>query len=388
MIRVTNPSASRPAEPILTIQCLRGIAAVLVVFAHAIDYQQNFLPGHCSLTSFFYLENFGAVGADIFFVVSGFIMAIAAPDAAGNGVAARFALKRLIRIVPIYWLLTIITALLADPHFVTLPRLIASFTFVPLYPHGQFLPPIILVGWSLSFELYFYMLIAFALTLRGRGQVVPGVACVLTILAITGMILTPYGSIAAFLLNPLLAEFALGAVIGCLYRRRQADLSLSIAMALVACGLCLLLGTLVVGFGAISEVQDTLMGDAAARRLVMWGLPSALAVAGCVFSERRLRNRMPPILLLLGDASYSIYLLQLIALKQFAIRWSAANFAHPDLFIPIALVFAVLAGVAFWGIVEKPLTERLGRFNPRPSHAGRSRADNGIEHAACAQTSF
>jgi exopolysaccharide production protein ExoZ len=358
--RLTTNHPARPAQQtIVTLQVLRGVAALLVVFAHSIDYQQTFLPGHSAISSFYSLENFGAVGVDIFFVISGFIMATIAPDAGEERAAIGFAAKRWIRIVPIYWMLTVVTTLLAAQSFVTRPRLISSFTFIPFYEQGHFLPPIILVGWTLSFELYFYLVIAVALAMGKRGSVVPMVGLIFAVLAAVGMVVKPHGNFAAFAFNPILAEFAIGCLIGHLYRKRASDLPLPLAAGFVACGLTCLIAKVVVGFGSISEVDDTLVGDAGTPRILMWGIPAGLLVAGCVFNERRWRGVIPGPLRLVGDASYSIYLLQLLALKQFATRWSLAGFEHPDLFIPVALLFATLAGVAHHGIVERPLTRWL-----------------------------
>jgi peptidoglycan/LPS O-acetylase OafA/YrhL len=358
----TNPLSTQPAPTIVTLQALRGIAAMLVVFAHAIDCQQVFVPGHSTLTRFYSLENFGAVGVDLFFVISGFIMATITPSSGEDRAALRFAVKRIIRIVPIYWLLSLVTALLAPPNgSISASRIIATITFIPLYPHGKYLAPIILAGWSLSFEMYFYLLITGALAVRIRDRVITPIAWLCAVLALIGVITKPIGSFASFALNPLLAEFALGCLIGNLYRRRKSDLPIFLTSTLLACGLGCLLATLLLGFGSISEIYNTLMGDASAKRLLLWGIPASLVVAGIVFNENRWRNFVPRPLRLIGDASYSIYLLQMLAIKQFAMRWSLAGFTHPDLFILAAVSFATLAGIAHYGILEKPLTAWLAR---------------------------
>jgi peptidoglycan/LPS O-acetylase OafA/YrhL len=65
-------------KKLASIQVLRGLAAVLVVHAHAVDAQIGLGIGQSIYQQWFFLENFGAVGVDIFFVISGFIMTLTA----------------------------------------------------------------------------------------------------------------------------------------------------------------------------------------------------------------------------------------------------------------------------------------------------------------------
>jgi len=78
------------------------VAVILVVHCHTIDHWKNTLQGH-----FFYLENFGAVGVDIFFVISGFIITIISYPYAKDKRGFYFFIKRMARVVPLYWLVSL-----------------------------------------------------------------------------------------------------------------------------------------------------------------------------------------------------------------------------------------------------------------------------------------
>ena len=146
------------------IQCLRAVAALLVVFLHAVECQEKYgrgtLPWVATLNTSF--------GVDIFFVISGLIMVLVT-DGRMNGLsgAAVFLRKRLIRIVPPYWFYTTVivaTALLVPQAFdrfrIDVLHVVQSYLFLPApNPAGQVLP-VLIVGWTLCYEMYFYLVLA------------------------------------------------------------------------------------------------------------------------------------------------------------------------------------------------------------------------------------
>ena len=150
------------------IQVLRLIAALLVVITHITFYNHERLDQNVNIWSF------GAIGVDIFFVISGFIMVATSGIYDGKPVYWKdFVKKRILRIVPMYWIATSIKvlALLSVPAMVLhaeldISRIVMSYFFLPQFnPAGRF-EPLLGVGWTLIYEMFFYAFFALALFLN------------------------------------------------------------------------------------------------------------------------------------------------------------------------------------------------------------------------------
>jgi exopolysaccharide production protein ExoZ len=275
----------------LGVQILRGLAALVVVLQHdsvamaerAFDSSLKFDWGQC--------------GVDIFFAISGFVMVLVTAGSWGRmGVAGPFLVRRLIRVVPLYWMFTAfkILLLLAMPSLalstvLTQWHVISSFLFIP----DSALGPIVMVGWTLCFEMLFYLL--FAGTLVMRLQPVMWLSGLLVALAFAGTFRTGSWAAPTKLLDPLRLEFILGMLIGVAALHRR-FLPMRFALALAAASVVALLCTEVLG------------NDARAIRLVVWGIPAALLLASVVSLEDWLRARPIKWLVALGAWSYSLYL--------------------------------------------------------------------------------
>ena len=148
---------------ILALQILRAVAAVAVVLVHAgIDLSYF---GHTNVT----WTTRGNAGVDLFFVVSGFVMVyIASPQFGKREAPVQFFVRRLIRIVPLYWLLT--TGYIVAKSY-PLAYIAASYLFIPAARPNGVLQPVILQGWTLTYEMFFYLLFAIAILLRRRAAV-------------------------------------------------------------------------------------------------------------------------------------------------------------------------------------------------------------------------
>jgi peptidoglycan/LPS O-acetylase OafA/YrhL len=108
-----------------------------------------------------------AAGVDIFFAISGFVIVISSERLLGaDGAPLVFLRKRLIRIVPIYWLTTMLAlSTLGSIHPATVA---ASFFFVPnVNEYSATVTPVLSVGWTLNLEMFFYALFALALAVCG-----------------------------------------------------------------------------------------------------------------------------------------------------------------------------------------------------------------------------
>jgi exopolysaccharide production protein ExoZ len=293
-------SPSRPT--LLWLQALRAIAALAVVVAHThaetgwyavVLHMPNNLPSFVT----------GAVGVDLFFVISGFVMVYSSEGLFGSAQGAgTFLLRRLLRIVPLYWLATLVeleiwhhVGATWQQFGVSWSNLLASLFFYPLpRTDGVTFNPILAQGWSLNYEMFFYLVFAVAVIFRPRVAIT---GVMLFLVALGGYTHAPLFDMAFPLrhfANPILWEFALGLVIG-LAHREGLCLPRTVAVALMAAG-----------FGVIIA---TMFGEHDPDRFMFWAIPSALIVLGAaMMPNSSLASRRWQLLALLGDSSYAIYL--------------------------------------------------------------------------------
>ena len=116
-------------EKLIAPQIMRGVAAILIVIGHA-----TVLVG-------------SAAAVELFFIISGFMMMLTSE----NGLQ-RFFTKRIIRIIPLYWIVTAAFVLFVRPTTFTVSYFIKSLFFINWNN-----PPILNVGWTLNCEVRFYV---------------------------------------------------------------------------------------------------------------------------------------------------------------------------------------------------------------------------------------
>lgn len=320
------------------VQALRGLAAFLVVVAHVGDV--------FGIKAF----GFGVGGVDVFFVISGFVMAHCAANRPTG--AAEFMARRIARIAPLYWLLTLalfVSVLIApglakgtDASFVDLTR---SLLFIPFEKPSGAMQPLLFVGWTLNYEMAFYALFALtaAISPKGRGPVT--CAVLLAAIVAIGLMVKPGAAVIGFYTDPIVLEFALG--IGLAYAfQRGYVLPVPIAAAV-----------LLAGFVALA-VCPAMSPDG--ERLLTAGLPAVAIVAAALSLERRGLAARNGVVVALGDASYSLYLSHPFTLA--ATGLIAGKLAIPTaIAIPGAVLMAMVAGIVVYRCVERP----LGRLTKR-----------------------
>ncbi|MBB4000211.1 acyltransferase family protein [Aureimonas pseudogalii] len=330
---------------IFNLQILRAVAALMVVVFHATDGAGR-LGESAALPRF----DAGQMGVDLFFVISGFIIWTTTRGASGAS-PRRFAMKRLVRVVPLYWLLTLVLANVAalrpdllGTTVLSIDHLVASLAFVP-WPHPTIglYNPLLVIGWTLNYEMAFYALFGLALLLPARHQFV-AVTAVLVSLATLGLAADP-GGIAGFYCDPIILEFAMGLAIGRLYTKgRVIGARVSTLVALLGAALLLWLPLVL----------------PAEWRVASGGMPSALLVAGLVFRERARGPLHLPRLQALGDASYALYLTHVLTLPVAQIVWRklmpTATGPFALLFVAAATLACCIGGLFAHRIVERPLT--------------------------------
>ncbi|HXP05205.1 MAG TPA: acyltransferase, partial [Stellaceae bacterium] len=252
---------------LFALQLLRAVAATGVVISHVrYDFLHHFgradaLPG---------FVNVGAAGVDLFFVISGFVMVYSSESLFGRDRAATiFLARRVARIVPLYWLMTVaMIAYVAVRGFAASDASPAhaalSFLFIPYpRPSGE-MSPVYGVGWTLNYEMFFYAV--FALCLAARREItVARVAIALAVLALAGWLLPGLPGALAYWADPIVLEFVLGMLLALAYRS-GVRLPLWAAAPLLIAAVALIL-------------VYTDAGTALLPRWLGFGLPAALAVA-------------------------------------------------------------------------------------------------------------
>lgn len=284
-----------------SLQVLRAVAACSVVFLHA------YLVASPSR---FPRMELGAAGVDLFFVISGFIMASISRGRA----PAAFMIDRWWRIYPLWWLATL-PELLRDS--ATLKQVATTLTLWPIWG-GSYTFPVPELGWTLAFEMVFYAAMAVGLKTR------PALPLALFGLCAVVALWRPV-PLLAFIGSPMVLEFLAGVVIARLPRHQLAGALLII----LACAY--LLSMPVQPFtSAVAEKPHY-----ALLRVLHWGLPAAALVYGCLALEKQFERRIFNLPVLLGDASYSIYVfhMTIFSARPLALDW------------PLLAVASILGGV-------------------------------------------
>ncbi len=346
--------ASHDDGKLLGVQAARGIAALMVVIFHA--ERAVSLPQYLGHQPLGGITGFGHAGVDFFFVLSGFIIyTVHSGDIGRPGRFARYAGRRVSRIYPPYWVVTAIVLLiiLVGHGWDGLPGWTDVVGSLLLAPHGA--EPILGVAWTLEREMIFYLLFGLAI-LNRRAAVVAIAAWVgLTCLAawMPGGAIR-LGSLAAGSYDML---FAMGLATAQVLRRATPAhgrlISLAGAAAFLAAG--------------AAEDLALLPHEAWVSRLT-YGAASCTIILGLVAAERRGRLSVGRGMVLLGAASYSIYLVHtiLLGLTTRALTAAGAVGRVPGWAVmAAACLVAAIAGIVFHLLVERPATRAAQRLATR-----------------------
>ena len=316
-----------------SIQALRAIAALLVVFFHINPV----------------LFEFGWVGVDLFFVISGFIMGkIGTQDR-----PVTFIVKRGIRIIPLYWLATLAMCAIAlvmpqalKRFTFDAPSLVQSLLFVPYFDADGNIWPLLGPGWTLNSEMFFYALFALALLLPSPRAVVLAM-----LVALVGIGLVLPGKSAVFLTwtSPRLLEFGVGIGLSMLRNLPGARVGL---------------GALLAGSAGLAAAMIRFPDfDPPVWERIIYCLPALTAIVlGVLAIEAvgRWPGWMKP-LEAIGDLSYSLYLLHFFAIaivKKLIPAGFAAGVAELVLSLAMAQVSYRLIETRFSSVLRNWLLPR------------------------------
>jgi exopolysaccharide production protein ExoZ len=332
---------------IKNIQALRAIAANGVLISHLFIVEQKYSHGGEVLSAHAHL---GAFGVDLFFVISGFIMATIARNASWQ----KFLFGRATRILPAYW-------------FYTTLILIVSF-YVPAYVNSSFehppsiwrsyllipdsVGPLLAVGWTLMHEMYFYFCFALVISLTGAFRFritsllliwMVTVICLNAVVQLTGI----SDPVVSVITHPLTLEFIFGAAAGILIQRNCTAFAASTFVG----GIILFMLVLSLSDDALGLVDGQNW-----QRAILVGAPCALIVYGVVGTEVRRELTAPGWLVVLGNASYSTYLSHVLVLsaigRMFALMPSH-NVYFETAFVIICIIIANIVGLFSYSLIER-----------------------------------
>lgn len=340
------------------LQGVRGVAALLVVVAHSVE-NFNEIDGVTSRS--FVADACGIFGVNTFFVISGFLMIYVHGDEFGESHAPRnYYARRIARIVPLYWAFTLIYALKylvsGDATWWDTAR---SFLFVPYRDDTGLWQPVVHQGWTLNYEILFYLVFGLSLFFaRGVWIVFMIFAALVSSHALLGY--TDSLGVLFFWSEPIILYFLAGVALGLL--RRRISWGLSFAMA---------------GSLSILVVLAFLLSVAkfhTAPHFFAFALPiSSIALVTLVALARENDDRSPPrrIADLLGNISYSVYLSHLLVIAPAAKIILGKMF--PNMPVAVFLILMICATAVFgylvYKLVEKPLIRLWNRAFVRSSRS-------------------
>jgi exopolysaccharide production protein ExoZ len=324
------------------VQVLRAIAALLVVLHHTFEESSAAIAPR----SPDWLTTFGAAGVDIFFVISGFIMFyVSFPANQPTASPASFLLKRIIRIYPFYWFCMAMTIGLWSIGLFHSLQLDADILIrsIFLLPSGHL---IVGVGWTLVYEMYFYLI--FATTLKFCSPLVSLFATSVTILVLYALgRFAPDATLRDFLGNAIAIEFCFGLILAYLFRR-WARLASAARLLWIPGFALLVIAPLIVSHANTNGLPSP-------ARVLAWGIPAFLIVLSFL-SLKPNRTPLQRLMILLGDASYAIYLTHPLVMITYA-RLLKSRFANLPQWpvIPIVVVLSASFGLFIHIFIERRL---------------------------------
>lgn len=298
----------------------------------------------------FFDNPIGEFGVDIFFVISGFVMWVTTEGK--NKSITEFWSSRILRVAPLYWLFTfvLVAAALLVPSLFFNSRgidpvfLLKSLFFIPARnPDIGDITPVYTIGWTLTYEMFFYVIFGLSLALRSLKLRLFFIATIIGALAVVGAAVAPEGPLAKTYTNPIITEFLLGVLLGVTRQRWVSIGWLPTSLLLGASSSALLL----------AEVGSF-------HRSLVYGIPAFFLVAGFISLEKYVRSNLSKVALLFGEASYSLYLSHPISQRLWYVIFVAAfgqisSLAMAAWYAVGSVMAGLIGGIICYLLVEKYL---------------------------------
>jgi len=331
------------------LQALRGIAALLVVLYHTYRKTNHINAfGNNGFNFLYPFEFMGYAGVDLFFVISGFIITYANFYRFGRrSLIPQYLLKRLIRIYPIYWFYTVLALLLAsiNPSWSTSSAVTSNIVnSILLFPQKDF--TLLPVAWTLTYEIFFYILFSLMLFLKFRFLKICLLLYSLVNISYQLLFDKSVHPVITVLFNDLNLEFVFGCVTAILILRKT----------LLYDSQILFVGVIWFCFGGILNYWQ----GVDIPRVLFFGLPSALIVYGLISLETKSRYIMPSILENMGTASYSTYLshgMVLSLIGKIFENFGFIGFLPGCIISSLMILITFVVGYLSFRFIEKPSTK-------------------------------
>ena len=354
-----TPLPSRQSDTLYAVQYLRAAAALVVVFYHISVLSQQTWGLDPER-----IDHVGAAGVDLFFVISGFVMAmiVARP---GEFDGREFWIRRIARVVPAYWVITFAVFVLAwnmpnlfNSTTADLPTLLASLSFIALDHGDGSTGPLLVVGWTLNYEIFFYAIVALTAGVFADRRLYGASALIIALVA-AGAWLKPASPSLVFYSDAILLEFVFGILVYRTWNQNRVG----------GPGLAPLV---VFAIGAVVLILqwERPVGD---LRVLFWGIPSAAVLYGSL----GVLTFRSPLLARLGEWSYALYLTHVFVvtlyIKHVISAVTTVELPWPVHYL-IMIIFTVLGAAAYHMIIEAPLSRWTlqllrRRSTPQPATA-------------------
>lgn len=349
-------STARKPDEVLSVQYLRGLAAFAVLATHTLQWPLG-APNMGLLKT-------GRFGVEVFFVISGFIITMIAGD--GRFDPKDFLVRRIFRIVPAYWIATFLVlalALLMPQQFrntvPTLEGLIKSLLFIPSVDPKA---PLLLLGWTLDYEAFFYLVFAALFFLSSEMRTL--VLCIFfAVLVGIGQMAQEPGFLQSFYTSASLVGFCAGMLVAQAYRHGLIDRLAARANAF----LLVAAAVLVTLFYAVPWPHAGVMN--LGLHLLMAAAAVSVVLVGLSIERAGLLPRIG-LLRYFGDASYSVYLFHLFPIGAI---WALARGFMPIDQTPyyllasgIAIVACTVFGLVSYHLIEQPFLRRSRAWHRAP----------------------
>ncbi len=334
-----------PTSMLSNIQMLRAIAAILVIMHHAFPHYEAMGK---TLVWIQHISTWGFAGVDIFFVISGFIMAYTTFNkkrTLNNG--KTFFKHRLFRIFLGYWpffIAMLVIIYITNPNKLTSLDVIGSFFLI----NDDMFKLILPVSWSLTYELYFYFLFVFTFFFSIKQLYILIPTFVLLLLAFILYALTSNIFPNSFFYSPFLLEFFAGVL---LYMYKDYFMKLWLLPVFI-------LGIYFsYNYGITHETKNGIL------RIATFGTGAFLVVLTALLLETKHIYRSHRYFEVLGDASYTLYLSHLIILELFWMSGLRNLFNSTGYILPLLgfisiLILCIIFSLVYYQKIERPLYKK------------------------------
>jgi len=352
MVNHRIPTSSSK-ETVAGIQVLRAFAVLVVTICHAQFEASRIgdLPGAMPSAT---VTGLAAFGVQLFFVISGFVMVYATEPLFGTRPGPFvFLERRLARIVPLYWIVTtfyLALTLLFTKFDKAYPAsfVIASYLFIPAARPDGIIEPLVGQGWSLNFEMLFYVVFAVTVFWSRRMSATIVTVILLGSVAIGEVFRSQLPFVVMVWTSPILLYFVFGIWIGLVYRQGW-RLTPVQGLTLIACG-CVLLG-----------VEFYWAPQSFFAGLAVWCIPP-LFVVGASLPRLSLKGPFWSAVMVIGAASYALYLFHAVPIRTlfFFARWTGLDIGRAPLaYVSVSVIIAIALAIAIHYLIERPLLKAL-----------------------------